>query len=386
LRVEQQAQALAGVGASLLTTFDKDELMNTLEKQLPRLAIPSVYLALYENPQSYEYPQPAPEWSQLILACDEHGRHASELEGQRFPSRRLLPEDTLPQERSYVMMVEPLYFQEQQLGYVLFETGPRDGMIYESLRVQISNALQGALLMHQVQENTIQLDTVVVETLATMHEMQATVLGTSEQAQTVADAAQQSVNVSLSGQAAVTDTVAGMETIQRQVKEITQNALALSKQTQQIGQIVSAVKEIANQSHLLALNVNIEAARLGEKGRAFAVLAKEMRHLATKSSEATLNVRDILTEIQQTAERAVTVTEQGGKDVQRGMELASRAGDVILDLSATIDKSAQAATSIAAATHQQIAGMNQLAESMQSIKQASSQTTVRTGLAGVTSE
>jgi methyl-accepting chemotaxis protein len=97
-------------------------------------------------------------------------------------------------------------------------------------------------------------------------------------------------------------------------------------------------------------------------------------------------VRDILTEIQRTTERAVMVTEQGSKDVQRGMELASRAGGVILDLSTTIDKSAQAATSIAATTHQQIAGMNQLAEAMQSIKQASSQTTESTRLAEVSSE
>ena len=190
----------------------------------------------------------------------------------------------------------------------------------------------------------------------------------------------------LAGQAAVTDTVAGMETIQRQVQEIAQNTLALSQQTRQIGKIIGAVKEIANQSHLLALNVNIEAARVGEKGRAFAVLAKEMRHLAQRSGEATLDVSGILTEIQRITDRAVTVTDQGSKDVQRGMELASRAGDVILDLSATIETAAQAASSIAADTHQQIAGMNQLAEAMQSIKQTSSQTTASTRLAGDTSE
>jgi methyl-accepting chemotaxis protein len=141
-------------------------------------------------------------------------------------------------------------------------------------------------------------------------------------------------------------------------------------------EIIDAVKEIADQSQLLALNASIEAARVGDQGRGFGVVAEEMRNLAGQSRKATSRVRSILTEIQRATNTAVMVTEEGNKGAQRGMELASRAGEVIRDLSTTIEEAAQAATHIAAITYQQTAGMNQLAMAMQSISQASSRPTV----------
>ena len=68
LQADEQAQKLREVGSALITAFDLEELMNGLAEKLPGLGIPSCYLALYENPQPYEYPQPAPEWSRLMLA------------------------------------------------------------------------------------------------------------------------------------------------------------------------------------------------------------------------------------------------------------------------------------------------------------------------------
>ena len=386
LEAEGQAQTLAEIGASLIITFDVEQLIDVLAKEVPRLGIPSIYLALYESPQPYEYPQPAPEWSRLMLAYNERGRLEIEPEKQRFPSRRLLLAGILPQERHQVMVLAPLFFREQQLGFVLLEVGPQDGAVYESLRGRISSALQGALLMQQVKQHALQLDTAVSETLTTVQEMQVTVTQTAEQARAVADAAQQSVDISQAGQMVVADTVAGMETIQQQVKAIEKDILALSERTEQIGEIIGVVKRIADQSHLLALNANIEAARFGNKGQGFAVVAKEMRHLAGQSREATVRVRNILIEIQQATNTAVMVTREGSKRAQNGMEMASRAGEAIRDLSATIEKAAQAATQIASTTYQQTVGMNRLAEAMQSIKQASTQTTVSTQQAEQRSE
>ncbi len=376
LLAERQAQTLHEIGAALITAFDVDDLMNVLVDGLPRLNIPRAYLALYEDPQPYEYPRPAPEWSRLMLAFDERGRGAGGDEGQRFPTRWLVPAGMLSREQRHTLVVEALYFREQQLGFVLLEAGSCDSMIGESLRGQISSALQGALLMEQVQEHANRLDMAVSETLATVQEMQVTVADTAERARVVADAAQQSVEVSQGGQEALADTIAGMETIQQRVENIAGNILALSERTQQIGDIIEAVKKIADQSKLLALNASIEAARAGEEGRGFAVVAREMRHLAGQSREATLQVRDILTEIQQATNTAVMVTEEGSKSAQRGMELVSHAGEAIRDLAATIEEAAQAARHIASITYQQTTSMRQLATAMQSIKQASAQTTV----------
>jgi len=151
-QTEQQNRVLAEIGSSLITTFDVTELMELLAQELPRLDIPGCYLSLYEDPR-----QPTGR-SRLILAYDERGQLKLEQDQQIFPSARLTPEGLLPQGRRYSMVVQALYFREQQLGFVLFEEGPRQGTIYETLRGQISSTLKGALLVHQLEEQTIKAE------------------------------------------------------------------------------------------------------------------------------------------------------------------------------------------------------------------------------------
>ena len=157
LQAGQQARTLRQIEAALITTFDVERLMDVLAESLPRLGIPSCYLALYENPRPYRYPRPAPEWSRLVLAYTEKGRVQLEPDGQRFPSRQLAPKGMLPQDRQYSMVVMPLYFQENQIGFVLFEAGPHEGVVYRTLCTQISSALQGALLVRRIQERSGEL-------------------------------------------------------------------------------------------------------------------------------------------------------------------------------------------------------------------------------------
>ena len=146
LQAERQSQILREVGQALITSFDMTTLTEVLAEKLPRLGITSCYLALYEQPAE------SLEWARLVLAYTEHGRIALDPEGLRFRARQLVPEGLLPQHRRYNMMVEPLYFRETQLGFVLFEIGPRDGALYEELRGYISSALKGAWLFQEAQQ------------------------------------------------------------------------------------------------------------------------------------------------------------------------------------------------------------------------------------------
>ena len=218
----------------------------------------------------------------------------------------------------------------------------------------------------------------VAETVATVEQIRVTVSQSSERAQAVAQTARQSLNVSHNGQQAVADTVHGMESVRQRVESIAQNILALSERTQQIGEIIATVNEIADQSKLLALNASIEAARAGEDGKGFAVVAMEVRQLAEQSREATARVRDILSEIQQATNTAVMVTEQGNKGAEQGMVLAEEAGKAISQLAEIIEDAAQAASQIAASSSQQSNGMNQLATAMAQIEQATRQTATST--------
>ncbi len=153
LEFEQLTQILNEIGQALSSTFDITRLLDLLAEQLPRLGIQSCYISLYEDPK-----EPT-EWSRLVLAYDDTGRVELEPGGRRFPSCKLVPEGLLPRGRQYGIIVEPLYFQEDQIGFALFEMGPPEATVYESLRGQISSALMGALLVQQVENRVLQIQT-----------------------------------------------------------------------------------------------------------------------------------------------------------------------------------------------------------------------------------
>lgn len=217
-------------------------------------------------------------------------------------------------------------------------------------------------------------DAVVTETTATVNEVRATVTETAERAQSVAETAQLSVDISRTGTDAVTQTISGMETIRRRVEDIADNILVLSEHTQQIGEIIATVNNLADQSRMLALNASVEAARAGEEGKGFAVVAMEVRNLADQNRDATIQVREILGEIQRATNSAVMVTEEGSKGVDSGQQQANMAGESINELAKAIEDAAMAAMQIAASTRQQTIGMDQLTGAMRTIKHATTET------------
>jgi methyl-accepting chemotaxis protein len=221
-------------------------------------------------------------------------------------------------------------------------------------------------------------DNVVTETTATVNEVRATVTETAERAQSVAETAQVSVDIARIGTESVSETVAGMEVIRRRVEDIADNILVLSEHTQQIGEIIAAVNSLADQSRMLALNASVEAARAGEEGKGFAVVALEVRNLADQNRDATVQVREILGEIQRATNAAVMVTEEGSKGVDEGQVLVNKAGDSIRDLSHAIEEAAMAAMQIAASTRQQTIGMDQLTQAMRTIKHSTAEMVTRT--------
>jgi methyl-accepting chemotaxis protein len=217
-------------------------------------------------------------------------------------------------------------------------------------------------------------DAVVTETTATVNEVRATVTETAERAQSVAETAQISVDISRSGTDAVSETISGMDVIRRRVEDIADNILVLSEHTQQIGEIIATVNNLADQSRMLALNASVEAARAGEEGKGFAVVAMEVRNLADQNRDATVQVREILGEIQRATNSAVMVTEEGSKGVDQGQTLVNKAGNSIRDLARAIEDAAMAAMQIAASTRQQTIGMDQLTGAMRTIKHATTET------------
>jgi methyl-accepting chemotaxis protein len=229
-----------------------------------------------------------------------------------------------------------------------------------------------AATTQQMTGNTEQ-SSAITQTATTIDEVKVIVEQSFGKARAVAAQAQRTNETSQTGMRALADTVDVMSQIKEKVAGIAQNILSLSRQTQQIGEIIATVNNIASQSNLLALNASIEAARAGEHGRGFSVVALEVRKLAEQSRQATAQVATILNEIQRATNLAVLATEEGTKDVGTGVKQMQKAGNTIQDLDTSIADSATAAQQIVASAQQQSTGMEQIALAIQNISQATVQ-------------
>jgi methyl-accepting chemotaxis protein len=215
--------------------------------------------------------------------------------------------------------------------------------------------------------------TVVAQTVSTVEEMKQTVQLSSQKAKHVADAAQNAVAISQTGRQSVEDVIEGMNLIQQQMESIAQSIVRLSEQSQAIGEIVNTVKDLAEQSNLLAVNAAIEANKAGEHGRGFAVVAQEVKNLAEQSKKATVQIRSLLGDIQKGTHLAVLATEQGAKVVESGVRQSQDAGEAIRLLAERIGENAAAANQIAISAQQQMVGMDQLVLATANIKETTSQ-------------
>lgn len=225
----------------------------------------------------------------------------------------------------------------------------------------------------QVASSAAETAAAVSETTATVEEVKQTAQHASQKAKYVSDSAQKASNVSQAGRRSVEEALRVMHHIREQMGSIAESIVQLSEQSHAIGQIIATVNDLAEQSNLLAVNAAIEAARAGEQGKSFGVVAHEIRSLAEQSKQATGQVRTILGDIQKATNVAVLATEQGNKAVEAGVKQSSETDEAIRLLSASINEAAQAATQIAASSHQQMVGMDQVAVAMNNIKEASEQ-------------
>jgi methyl-accepting chemotaxis protein len=210
----------------------------------------------------------------------------------------------------------------------------------------------------------------VAQVTSTLSELRQTSQQALEQSQGMLRAADRAHEASTHGVETVQQVIAGMAAIRQRVEVIQEKILALSDQTQQIGDIISTVNEIAEQSKLLALNASIEAARAGDSGKSFSVVAKEMRDLAEQSKQATRQVRGLLGGIREATGAAVVATEDGIAKVDDGQKLAQSSGRLMAELGEVIEQSVDAGRLIANASRQQGLGVSQVADAMVSIDHA----------------
>ncbi|MDO4245333.1 MAG: methyl-accepting chemotaxis protein [Deinococcus sp.] len=186
-------------------------------------------------------------------------------------------------------------------------------------------------------------------------------------AQDSADIARQALLASQQGQQAVQETLGGMQNIRREVQQVSKRIKSLGDRSLEIQEVVDTISQIAEQTHLLAVNASIEAAGAGAAGGRFAIVADSVRKLANTSAEATTRIAGLIKAVQQEVQSVIADTEEGTREVEQGYRIASTAGERLQEIGQLTEQSARFAETVAASTRQQASGVEQVGAAVQQI-------------------
>jgi methyl-accepting chemotaxis protein len=228
-----------------------------------------------------------------------------------------------------------------------------------------ANMLQttSEMMASNAEEVATQATTVAVAS----EEMAATSNDVAQNCALAAEGSQRSSDSALVGSSVVQETISVMNAIAERVKESARTVENLGAQSDQIGEIVGTIEDIADQTNLLALNAAIEAARAGEQGRGFAVVADEVRALAERTTKATKEIGSMIKSIQQQTREAVISMEDGVKEVERGTCEASKSGQALEEILEQINSMSMQVSQIATATEEQTGTTNEISNNIQMI-------------------
>ncbi len=213
------------------------------------------------------------------------------------------------------------------------------------------------------------------EVATAVEQMTKTIIETTKNASDAAASSKNYGDVAKDGGDVVNKTIEGMGRISEVVKKSASTVQQLGKSSEQIGEIVQVINDIADQTNLLALNAAIEAARAGEQGRGFAVVADEVRKLAERTTKATKEIASMIRQIQRDTEGAVVSMEEGTREVEKGKELADKAGESLKQIINGAGEVVNIITQVAAASEEQSSASEQISKNIDAISSVTQQST-----------
>ncbi len=213
------------------------------------------------------------------------------------------------------------------------------------------------------QEQSLQ----ATEVATAVEQMAKTIFDTTKNTSQATEVSENAGKVAKEGGLIVEETIDGMTRIANVVIRSAETVQVLGKSSNQIGEIIQVIDDIADQTNLLALNAAIEAARAGEQGRGFAVVADEVRKLAERTTNATKEIATMIKQIQKDTMEAVSSMQQGTSEVETGKKLAVKAGESLKEIINGTEKVVDVVNQVAVASEEQSVTSDQISKNIVSI-------------------
>ncbi|MBO4335285.1 MAG: chemotaxis protein [Desulfovibrio sp.] len=261
------------------------------------------------------------------------------------------------------------------------ENAKREGMLAaaDQLEGMVAGISAAATeLSAQIEESdrgAVESSERLAQAATAMNEMNATVQEVAHNASQAAQVSGETKSNALDGQKILSEAMSSINLVQKVSMALKEDMGSLYGHTQNISQIMNVISDIADQTNLLALNAAIEAARAGEAGRGFAVVADEVRKLAEKTMASTNDVSHAITAIQTSAQQSVNRMEEALKDVEQATSLAEQSGAALTQIVRHVENTADQVRAIATASEEQSAASDEINRSITTVNEMSAQTT-----------
>jgi methyl-accepting chemotaxis protein len=241
------------------------------------------------------------------------------------------------------------------------------GRISDSSNLLASSSEQLTASAGEIENGTNRQSAQTAQVATAMEEMSATVIEVAKNSQQVSESARIAQETAAEGGNIVREAIDAMQEVSESTTSTAETIGKLGESSEEIGSIISVINDIADQTNLLALNAAIEAARAGEQGRGFAVVADEVRKLAERTTTATKEIGGMINSIQTETGTAVEAMSEGIKKVDNGVRLANETGEALAKIVEGVQSVTDMVNQIATATEEQSATADEISRSMDSI-------------------
>jgi methyl-accepting chemotaxis protein len=271
-----------------------------------------------------------------------------------------------------------LFELNYNLNKMISELHDTISMVNEAVQATASAANEISSSSEQMAAGAQEQSQQTNEVAGAIEEMARTVIETASNANEAASVAQNASIIAQKGAKKISDTKEGIKRIVATAEETSRIVASLSNRTDQIGAITQVIDDIADQTNLLALNAAIEAARAGEQGRGFAVVADEVRKLAERTTKATKEIADTIKAIQLEAKEADSSMTDAKSAVEEGMVLTEEVAEVLNDMLAGAQKSNEVVMKVATASEEQSSAVEQISKNVDGISSVTQQSAAGT--------